>query len=87
VPDELRAQLKVLAAAGAWTWPRSTCWTQRTDGLPPGHGRCQWLRLERAAGVSTVTDAVAGLLEKNFHSAAEPAIQLVVGARVYRRGW
>jgi hypothetical protein len=31
---------------------------------------CEWLRLERAAGVATVTHAVAGLLEKNFHRAA-----------------
>jgi hypothetical protein len=29
---------------------------------------CDWLALERRAGVTSVTDAVAGLLERNFHA-------------------
>ena len=70
VPDELRAQLKVLA--GRWGMDVAAIDLLDTADGPvflQVTAACQWLRLERAAGVSTVTDAVAGLLEKNFHSA------------------
>jgi glutathione synthase/RimK-type ligase-like ATP-grasp enzyme len=71
VPGELDAQLGLLARR----WGMDVA---AFDLLDTAAGpvflhvtaACEWLRLERAAGVATVTDAVAGLLEKNFHRAA-----------------
>jgi hypothetical protein len=71
VPGELDAQLGLLARR----WGMDVA---AFDLLDTAAGpvflhvtaACEWLRLERAARVATVTDAVAGLLEKNFHRAA-----------------
>jgi len=69
VPDELRAQLGLLAAR--WGMDVAAFDLLDTAAGPvflQVTAACQWLRVERAAGVCTVTEAVAGLLEKNFHS-------------------
>jgi len=71
VPDELDAQLGLLASR--WGMDVAAFDLLDTAAGPvflQVTAACEWLRLERAAGVGTVTDAVAGLLEKNFHRAA-----------------
>jgi len=69
VPDQLHAQLGLLA--GGWGMDVAAFDLLDTAAGPvflQVTAACEWLRLERNAGVSTVTDAVAGLLERNFHS-------------------
>ena len=70
VPGELDAQLGLLARR--WGMDVAAFDLLDTAAGPvflQVTAACEWLRLERAAGVGTVTHAVAGLLEKNFHSA------------------
>jgi hypothetical protein len=69
VPDGLREPLEILTRR----WGLDVAafdLLDTTDGpvFLQVDTACDWLALERRAGVTSVTDAVAGLLERNFHA-------------------